>query len=41
MAADPSQLARMGENGRRFVVERYSRQAQAHELEKLLTGQLY
>ncbi len=41
MAADPSQLARMGENGRRFVVERYSRQAQAHELKKLLTGQLY
>ncbi len=41
LAADPGQLERMGANGRRFVVERFSRQAQARQLEKLLAGQLH
>jgi len=34
---EPAQVRQMGENGRRFVAEHYSRQAQAQQLEKLLT----
>jgi len=37
---DPAQVRQMGENGRRFVAEHYSRQAQAQQLEKLLTSLL-
>lgn len=35
---EPAQVRQMGENGRRFVAEHYSRQAQAQQLEKLLTA---
>ena len=38
LCGDPEHARRLGENGRRFVVENYSRQAQARQLERLLVN---
>jgi ABC-type Zn uptake system ZnuABC Zn-binding protein ZnuA len=38
VAADPARCRAYGQNGRRFVEQRYSRQAQARRLATLLEG---